>query len=255
MRLRQHPIPLSILLLQLLSLAHGTPQADVADVADRAFAREVPSTATLDTATAQGLAAVGKKDAPVDGKDGLPHAGPFVETAAQRDRKKAQESGDDDSTTAVKKPGPSDSQTNDGWNKAMPVSNDGVMDDPNRVGPKEGTRGTEGGISEKSRDKSGGLNGAEKTPEEPKEAPPLPHSEQEKLSVGEDRVLKTDVESKPSADAVKSEELELGGLTVSVIIISYRYKANSSKETRRFTREASRHSSSYSNRKLPKRPS
>lgn len=33
-------------------------------------------------------ASVGTKDAPVDGKDGRPHQGPFVETSAERDRKR-----------------------------------------------------------------------------------------------------------------------------------------------------------------------
>lgn len=59
-----------------------------------------------------------------------------------------------------------------------PHSNDGVMDDPNRSGPKEGTRGTEGGVSEKQKENR--LSG-EKVPGGPKEAPPLPHSEQQKL--------------------------------------------------------------------------
>ena len=52
----------------------------------------------------------------------------------------------------------------------LPLSNDGVTDDPNRVSPKEGTRGTEGGVSEKSKDN--GKLPTEKVPETPKEAPP-----------------------------------------------------------------------------------
>ncbi len=39
---------------------------------------------------------VGTKDAPIDGKDGKPHAGPFVETEAERDRKKAKDSADEE---------------------------------------------------------------------------------------------------------------------------------------------------------------
>ena len=89
------------------------------------------------------------KSTPIDGKDGRPHTGPFVETSAERDRKKAKESGDDDKLSSSEKPlsKPIPSGT--------PDTNDGVMDDPNRKGPKEGTRGTEGGISEKSREKEG----------------------------------------------------------------------------------------------------
>src|SRR5699024_10223008 len=57
-----------------------------------------------------------------------------------------------------------------------PHANDGVMDDRNRHGPKEGTRGTEGGVSEKQNQLA-----SEKIPGGPKEAPPLPQSEQQKL--------------------------------------------------------------------------
>ena len=87
------------------------------------------------------------------------------------------------------------------------------MDDPNRVGPKEGTRGTEGGISEKSREKQENLDAqlSENKPEEPKAAPPLPHSEQEKLAAVEEAPPKTTDIEKLKA---KVEELELGGLTV-----------------------------------------
>lgn len=71
----------------------------------------------------------------------------------------------------------------------MPKANDGVMDDPNRQAPKEGTTGTEGGVSEKERDRKAleGQTGerAEKKPDPPKEAPPLPHSEEEKIRVTE----------------------------------------------------------------------
>ena len=48
----------------------------------------------------------------------------------------------------------------------IPESNDGVMDDKNRVGPKQGTTGTEGGVSGKS---SSSLEA--KVPYAPKEAP------------------------------------------------------------------------------------
>ncbi|KAL8881058.1 MAG: hypothetical protein Q9192_007885 [Flavoplaca navasiana] len=124
-------------------------------------------------------ASVGTKDAPVDGKDGRPHQGPFVETGAERDRKKAKESGDDKPASTPKKPLKGEVEED------LPETNDGVMDDPNRAGPKDGTRGTEGGISEKSRDGTvegdTGLTKSEKKPDPPKEAPPLPHGEQEKL--------------------------------------------------------------------------
>ena len=116
---------------------------------------------------------VGTKDAPVDGKDGLPHAGPFVETGAERDRKKTKENGEEESVAAGL-----EETAKDQLLDKYPVSNDGVMDDPNRIGPKEGTRGTEGGVTEKSKD----AQHLDKVPDAPKEVPPLPHSEAEKLS-------------------------------------------------------------------------
>lgn len=119
------------------------------------------------------VAPKGTQDAPVDGRDGRPHAGPWVETSAERDRKKA--------GSVVPSDAPSDPKIAqhlgpDG--NPIPYSNDGVMDDPNRSGPKEGTRGTEGGVSGKLKDSYS----SEKTPDAPKEAPPLPHSEKPKVT-------------------------------------------------------------------------
>lgn len=113
----------------------------------------------------------GSKDAPIDGKDGKPHAGPFVETEAQRDRMKAKGSANEE-PAVITLTGPAKEQPD------LRPSNDGVMDDPHRVSPKDGTRGTEGGVSEKSKEKK---MGEEKKPDPPKEAPPLPHSEQEMI--------------------------------------------------------------------------
>lgn len=128
------------------------------------------------------VVAKGTLDVPVDGQDGRPHAGPWVETSAERDRKKTGTGNTQDgkpnvvasaSASALGHLGP------DGM--PYPHSNDGVMDDRNRHGPKEGTRGTEGGVSEKQKNQMS----AEKVPGGPKEAPPLPQSEQRKLPTNE----------------------------------------------------------------------
>ena len=161
--------------------------------------------------------AVGTKDAPVDGKDGRPHQGPFVETNAERDRKKAKESGEEEPST---KDGATGASYKAGWVKDIPATNDGVMDDPNRTGPKEGTRGTEGGISEKSRDGKAegeiGMSKTEKKPDPPKEAPPLPHDEQERLGPKEGKDSGKKSGEVASSDDEKSKEKpkELGGLEV-----------------------------------------
>ncbi|KAA8645735.1 hypothetical protein EYZ11_001248 [Aspergillus tanneri] len=124
------------------------------------------------------VAPKGTQDAPVDGRDGRPHAGPWVETNAERDRKK---SGSGLPSDIPSNPKLSEHLGPDG--NPMPYSNDGVMDDPHRTGPKEGTRGTEGGVSEKLKDNT---NSGEKVPDGPREVPPLPHSEKQRLQPSED---------------------------------------------------------------------
>ncbi|KAI4195800.1 MAG: hypothetical protein LQ346_003348 [Caloplaca aetnensis] len=165
---------------------------------------------------------VGTKDAPVDGKDGRPHQGPFIETSAERDRKKAKETGDQKTASTAKKSPDTDelkeASYKDGWKIDLPETNDGVMDDPNRSGPKEGTRGTEGGISGKSRDGKtegdSGLTKSEKKPDPPKEAPPLPHGEQEKLSTkdGKESTKKASEDNLEEEGNPKEKPKELGGL-------------------------------------------
>lgn len=112
------------------------------------------------------------KDAPVDGKDGKPHLGPFVETDSS--------SGGDQELPPLKGR-PDDYTMVDG--EKIPKTNDGVMFDKNRDRPQEGTTGTEGGVSERTRKlQEGKLGGRlQAQPESPKEQPPLPHSEEEKI--------------------------------------------------------------------------
>lgn len=128
--------------------------------------------------------AKGAPDVPVDGKDGRPHAGPWVETNADRDRKGIKGSDDIDTVSTkydTKIPSSEHLSTEEG--KMIPHSNGGVMDDPHRAGPKEGTRGMEGGVSEKGKESQ---LASEKVPGGPKEAPPLPHSETQKLGSDSD---------------------------------------------------------------------
>ena len=248
MRLLRRPIAFSLLLLQLTpSLLAFPSEGHVADLAEGKPGRDtLTSNPPLPTTPPS---AAGKKDAPVDGKDGRPHQGPFIETEAERDRKKALESDTGGHSTGKKAGGASLSK--EGWDtdkskdlpestpkelpedmKDMPKSNDGVMDDRNRLGPKEGTRGTEGGISEKSKGKLSTDDDAEKTAEGPKEVPPLPHSEQEKIkgdtgksakpggagkagkiSKDEETKSTTSDDSKDKPDS-KVEDVNLGGISV-----------------------------------------
>lgn len=128
----------------------------------------------------------GTEHAPVDGKDGIPHEGPWVETSAERERKKTKVGVDDDDLPT------GNTKLEDIKNEFaddIPKSNDGVMDDKTRSSPKEGTRGTENGISSKSKT-SNSLDEDAKKPDAPKEQPPLPHSEKEKLKTTEDDAAK-----------------------------------------------------------------
>lgn len=114
-------------------------------------------------------AAVGTEHAPVDGRDGMPHDGPFVETGGERTRKN-QLSKDEEIVI--------DKTTKEQYSDAeIPKSNDAVMDDRIRSNPAEGTRGTEGGISGKGKD--GKPSG--KKPDAPKDAWPIPHNELDKI--------------------------------------------------------------------------
>ncbi|KEY65877.1 hypothetical protein S7711_05879 [Stachybotrys chartarum IBT 7711] len=152
----------SLLLLLLASISGSVARGD---------ANDDSIALNLDTRRA----GVPTKDAPVDGKDGKPHLGPFVETDAAAEREtqeRPQLRGRPDDPTVV-----------DG--KRIPESNDGVMFDKNREHPQEGTTGTEGGVSEKDRVRKAqeGRTGSKVVtqPEAPKEQPPLPHSEEEKI--------------------------------------------------------------------------
>ncbi|KAL2161195.1 hypothetical protein VTH06DRAFT_8414 [Thermothelomyces fergusii] len=118
----------------------------------------------------------GTKDAPIDGNDGKPHAGPFVELGSSPG------SAED---LPVLKDRPADPLIVDG--KRIPESHDGVMDDKDWSGPRNGPTGTEGGVSEKEKEKRlREMQTGEKVenkPPTPKEAPPLPHSEEEKIQM------------------------------------------------------------------------
>lgn len=228
MRVRHPTTSLLLLLIPCLQYTYAIRSSD--EVAALAEGRQSPKNADAPPSLPSSLAkssadsSVGTKDAPVDGKDGRPHQGPFIETSAERDRKKAKETGDEEPASTAKKLLDTDklkeATHKDGWNIDLPETNDGVMDDPNRSGPKEGTRGTEGGISGKSRDGKAegdsGLSKPEKKPDPPKEAPPLPHGEHEKLNSKDGKESpKKAGEAKLGDDGNAMEKpKELGGLEV-----------------------------------------
>ncbi|KAI9757375.1 MAG: hypothetical protein M4579_003489 [Chaenotheca gracillima] len=156
---------------------------------------------------------VGTKDAPVDGQDGKPHAGPWVEAGADKDRTTDLDDPpeDEDADMLGLKPAPRPLK-----DPPLPeVDGVSVMDDPNRDAPKKGTTGTEGGVSEKDKNRKdqefGGGELSEKKPDSPKERPPLPHSEQEKLKPVE-RTKDDTEKGKTVPDDETEKSKELGGL-------------------------------------------
>ena len=210
MRFRQPPSLLLFFLIYSSSVVIAFVSSEDAVALTDGKEAGPPPDLSANPASKPGVDGVGTKDAPVDGKDGRPHLGPFVETGAERDRKKAKENSGE---TDLKKPVPEAVSTGDG--AKIPETNDGVLDDPHMTGPKEGTRGTEGGISEKNKDrkatKSDGAK-SEKKPDPPKEVPPLPHSEQESL---DPKAAKEDgKKSKETGTEDKDKQKELGGLEV-----------------------------------------
>lgn len=188
MRIRSPPSTVLLLLLPaLVSSAALEPKAqDGVLVAKAPVAGAVKDYTAITTSSSRAPTqkpVVGTKDAPVDGLDGKPHAGPFVDITPE-DKKKPVAVAEDlvkPLPTSLSKLKGADAKKFD----AIPEKNDGVMDDVNRLAPKEGTTGTEGGVTERNKkDKAvQGQTGekAEKKPETPKEAPPLPHSEQERM--------------------------------------------------------------------------
>jgi putative Ca2+/H+ antiporter (TMEM165/GDT1 family) len=199
MRLRQ-PRPHTLLLLlpalRVLATSIAVDTSDDKPVARAAVPAYTQATYLPDASLAPTAAAKGTKDAPVDGMDGKPHAGPYI-----ADDPKAHDKAPNvvEDLASMKKP------------TATPESvlidevKDGdksVMQDPERK-LATGTTGTEGGVSAKDKER---LAHEEKTgekkeqvPESPKEAPPHPADQKQ---------LKADA----TATASTSRALGAGGL-------------------------------------------
>lgn len=260
MKFPRHPSPLLLLLLPSLAqvLAVGVQQ----DTLGAAISKDTePRPLNASPSPSPSVAPMfpnrgkGTKDAPVDGRDGKPHAGPFVDGKNPKDH-------DDEDAPAPTQTSAVLSSLKDAGDKKMvdgvriPKSNDGVMDDPNRPAPKQGTTGTEGGVSEKDKVRKAqeGQTGErlEKKPDSPKEAPPLPHSEQERFNSKD--AGKKGERSKSEKSRVEDIDLDdndatdgLGGLEViNYSIMRTGLRADMNLETIRSPRPTPRHFPSYS---------
>lgn len=189
MKFRRRNAPLILLLVPFASALSAAAQDNIQSTLTtksteaRDAAKLDPNPSPL-VDIAKGKYDVGTKDAPVDGKDGKPHAGPFV--GSEKDPKKSKTTAEE-VEKVIGKDDTSELVNPDG--SKIPAVNDGVMNDPSRQLPKQGTTGTEGGVSEKDKARKAqeGQTGEriEKKPDSPKEAPPLPLSEETKKTKAE----------------------------------------------------------------------
>jgi hypothetical protein len=217
MKFRRRNAPLILLLVPFASALSAAAQDNIQSTLTtkssepRDAAKLDPNPSPI-VDIAKGKYDVGTKDAPVDGKDGKPHAGPFV--GSEKDPKKPKA---EDSEIVLGKEDLSELVTIDG--SKIPAVNDGVMNDPSRELPKQGTTGTEGGVSEKDKARKAqeGQTGekVEKKPDSPKEAPPLPLSEESKQTKGEKAKAKEVDDEDEDADSLAGlEVLQLSYFTL-----------------------------------------
>ncbi|KAF1920945.1 hypothetical protein BDU57DRAFT_30114 [Ampelomyces quisqualis] len=181
MRVRHARVPALLLLLPALRVL-ATP-IDEADDKPLARAAAVPAYPNVSASPDPSLALTGgpkgTKDAPFDGQDGMPHAGPYINDEPSPTKKKpaiVEDLGPKKTIVGPSKPPATDDTVLDG--------DKSVMQDPNRK-LATGNKGTEGGVSAKDKerlaheDKTG--EKLEKVPESPKEPPEHPHSDQQQL--------------------------------------------------------------------------
>jgi hypothetical protein len=216
MKMRSPPSTLLLLLLPaIVSSAAIEPKPQDGLLAAKApvagAIRDYTAIPTSNARPSNQKPAVGTKDAPVDGLDGKPHAGPFVDTTPDDKKKKKQPvAGGEDLVKPLPTTLSNLQKSGHGaateWD-TIPEKNDGVMDDANRVAPKEGTTGTGGGVTERNKKNMAaqGQKGekTERKPETPKEAPPLPHSEQERISKDSPEKVKEPVAKPKGAQGIE----------------------------------------------------
>jgi hypothetical protein len=192
MRLRQ---PRTTALLLLLPALHVYAAKIITDPEPTSVVRAAAESSDLAAlaAATPAAGARGTKDAPVDGFDGKPHEGPYVDDKPVPSKKGP---GGIEELRPGSRLSPAQDMTKEEL-AAIAEEDDSVMNDPNRAAPK-GNTGTEGGVSKKDKerlaheDKTGSK--MEKIPESPKEAPVPPHGEQQHMK--ENQESETDTESR-----------------------------------------------------------
>jgi len=182
--------PLLAALLPAVHVLAATTSADT-DAAPLAAPRNAVPAASPSTPASQTLR--GTKDAPVDGLDGKPHAGPYVD-----DQPTAGKTPNIVEDLGPKPPGPERAPAADG----VLDGDKSVMQDPQRR-PATGSTGTEGGVSAKDaarlahEEQTGSKK--ENVPASPKEPPPHPHAtDLQPADTATERVLDAGGLEKPS---------------------------------------------------------
>lgn len=199
----RRPIPLLLLLASpcLVAAKDKLSTEEIREL-NHARPREVVVGPDGAKATQSARRYVGTEDAPVDGLDGKPHAGPFVDISPEQTH-----SATVSVTATAKKALPTLLEKFADEGVDVPEKNDGVMNDEGRVKPKKGTTGTEGGVSEKDKAKLAKGGNVENKPQSPVEAPPVPHSEEEHMEAKGEKAEKAPKEEK-DADAEYNAGLE-----------------------------------------------
>lgn len=160
MRIRSQKFrsPLLLILLPTIAQALTIDKSKPGSVEQlKAGESERSAAANAAAIAISGPAGKGTKDAPVDGLDGKPHAGPYIESTKKKQPQQVEDIG------SIKGAA--------GKEKVLSADDDGVMSDVRNHKEVTGPTGTEGGVSQKDKDRLG-KEQEEKKPSQPKEAPP-----------------------------------------------------------------------------------
>ena len=179
----------SLLLLLSLVVSPSVAREKALDTEGlHAGSPEAKNRPPIDTAKEPSLtgakSGTGKKEAPVDGLDGKPHNGPFVDVEESADEKRKKAASESLQSTY-------DSLDASGSHTSSDKSNeddDGAKRDKSTNFETTGHTGTEGGVSEKEKDRKtqerlGTSKG--KTPDSPKEPIELPDTIEDRIDLKE----------------------------------------------------------------------
>ena len=169
LRSRKHPLPFILFLLPALASAAALDSSkSKPGSVEHLLSDKDPAPKNADLPSApDARPEVGTKDAPVDGLDGKPHAGPFVDSTKKKPTQQVEDiASGGDAINKVSK----EKTLKDTFD--LP-EDDGVMSDVADRKAVTGPTGTEGGVSQKDRERKEKGETTEKKPEAPKEAPRL----------------------------------------------------------------------------------